>query len=144
MSEGRDEKGRGGRQAVQPSYGERRLRFARTGEDAAARYLAGRGWRILGRNVRVGRGELDLVVRRGAVLAFVEVKARRSGACGTPEDAVTRHKRRQVARLAELWMAVRPWALRGVDEVRFDIVAVDSTRPSVEIRHLPAAFEADR
>ena len=101
------------------------------------------GWRVLGRNVRVGRGELDLIVRRGPILAFVEVKARRSRACGAPEDAVSVHKRRQVARLAELWLAARPWALRGVTEVRFDIVAVDLASGAPEVRHLPAAFTSD-
>ncbi|MEE4274299.1 MAG: YraN family protein [Thermoleophilia bacterium] len=128
---------------VPPSYGERRLRFGREAEAAAAAYLQARGWRLLGQNVRIGRGELDLIVRRGPVLAFVEVKARRSARCGAPEDAVSWHKRRQVARLAELWMAARPWALRGVGEVRFDIVAVDAAPLPPAVRHLPAAFTCD-
>lgn len=118
-------------------------RFGRAAEETAARHLTAAGWRVLGRNVRVGRGELDLIVRRGPILAFVEVKARRSHACGAPEDAVSAHKRRQVARLAELWLAARPWALRGVLEVRFDIVAVDLAGAATEVRHLPAAFTAD-
>lgn len=120
-----------------------RQRFGRAAETAAAAHLERRGWRILGRNVRIGRGELDIIARRGAVLAFVEVKARRSTTCGSPEDAVRPAKRRQVARLAELWLAARPWALHGVAEVRFDIVAVDATRTPSVIRHLPAAFTSD-
>ena len=117
--------------------------FGRAAEEAAARYLVANGWRLLGRNVRIGRGELDIVARRGRVLAFVEVKARRTGTCGTPEDAVSALKRRQVARLAELWLAVRPWALNGVDDVRFDIIAVDATAFPSKIRHLPGAFTCD-
>ncbi len=93
--------------------------------------------------MRIGRGELDIIARRGPTLAFVEVKARRTASCGAPEDAVDARKRRQVARLAELWMAVRPWALRGVDEVRFDVIAVDATREPARVRHLPAAFTLD-
>ncbi len=120
-----------------------RQQFGRAAEEAAAQYLQRRGWRLLDRNVRIGRGELDLIARRGAVLAFVEVKARRSGAAGAPEDAVTPRKRRQVARLAELWLAWRPWALTGVTDVRFDIVAVDATAMPASVRHLPAAFTAD-
>ncbi len=112
-------------------------------EQAAAEHLRRSGWFCLGRNVRVGRGELDIIVRRGRVLAFVEVKARRSGICGSPEDAVDRRKRRQVARLAEMWLASRPWALHEVDEVRFDIIAVDASRSPAAIRHLAAAFMAD-
>ena len=98
---------------------------------------------LLGRNVRVGRGELDLIARRGGVLAFVEVKARRTTTFGAPEDAVDPRKRRQVARLAELWLGARPWALRGVSDVRFDVVAVDATTRPPTVRHLPAAFTLD-
>jgi putative endonuclease len=120
-----------------------RQHFGRAAEAAAARYFVRNGWTLLGRNVRIARGELDLIARRGHVLAFVEVKARRTAAYGAPEDAVDRRKRRKVARLAELWLAARPWALRGVSDVRFDVVAVDaSTLPPV-VRHLPGAFTLD-
>jgi len=121
-----------------------RQQFGRAAEEAAARYLTQSGWRLLGRNVRIGRGELDIVARRGRVLAFIEVKARRTHTCGAPEDAVSSLKRRQVARLAELWLAARPWATDGIDDVRFDIIAVDSTAIPSTIRHLPAAFTCDR
>ena len=120
-----------------------RQQFGRAAEEAAARYLIRDGWTLLGRNVRIGRGELDLIARRGDVLAFVEVKARRTAEYGTPEDAVDARKRRKVARLAEIWLSVRPWALRGVSDVRFDIVAVDAAvRPPV-VRHLAGAFTLD-
>ncbi len=98
---------------------------------------------MLGRNVRVGRGELDLIVRRAGVLAFVEVKARRTTTYGAPEDGVDARKRRQVARLAELWLGVRPWALRGIEDVRFDVVAVDASICPPGVRHLPGAFTLD-
>jgi len=98
---------------------------------------------VLGRNVRVGRGELDLIVRRAGVLAFVEVKARRTTTYGAPEDGVDARKRRQVARLAELWLGVRPWALRGIEDVRFDVVAVDASICPPGVRHLPGAFTLD-
>ena len=117
--------------------------FGRAAEAAAARYLVRDGWTLLGRNVRIGRGELDLIARRGDVLAFVEVKARRTTSYGSPEDAVDGRKRRQVARLAELWLAVRPWALRGVSDVRFDVVAVDASVRPPDVRHLPGAFTLD-
>ena len=120
-----------------------RQQYGRAAEEAAARYLTQSGWRLLGRNVRIGRGELDIVARRGPVLAFIEVKARRTHTCGAPEDAVSALKRRQIARLAELWLAARPWAMDGVDDVRFDIIAVDSTAFPSAIRHLAAAFTSD-
>ncbi len=120
-----------------------RQQFGRAAEEAAAQCLVRDGWTLLGRNVRVGRGELDLIARRRGVLAFVEVKARRTAAYGAPEDAVDARKRRQVARLAELWLSVRPWALRGVSDVRFDVIAVDAAARPPAIRHLPGAFTLD-
>jgi putative endonuclease len=120
-----------------------RQTFGRAAEQLAADHLVRLGWTLLGRNVRVGRGELDIVARRGRVLAFIEVKARRGTACGMPEDAVGPRKRRQVARLAELWLACRPWALEAIDDVRFDVIAVDATAAGPIVRHLPAAFTLD-
>jgi putative endonuclease len=120
-----------------------RQALGRAAEDAAAHHLEERGWRLLARNVRIGRGELDIIARRGAVLAFVEVKARRTSTCGAPEDAVDSRKRRQIARLAELWLGARPWALEGVTDVRFDIVSVDAGVVPSRVRHLPAAFTCD-
>jgi len=120
-----------------------RQQLGRAAEAAAAQHLRSEGWSLLGRNVRIGRGELDLIVRRGGVLAFVEVKARRSGQYGAPEDAVDGRKRRQVARLAEIWLAARPWALHGVSDVRFDVVAVDAGVRPPAVRHLPGAFTLD-
>jgi putative endonuclease len=120
-----------------------RQQFGRAAEEAAAGLLSRTGWVLLGRNVRIGRGELDLIARRGGVLAFIEVKARRTTTFGAPEDAVGPRKRRQIGRLAELWLGARPWALRGVEEVRFDVVAVDGTTAPATVRHLPAAFTLD-
>jgi putative endonuclease len=118
-----------------------RQRFGRAAEQHAQAYLLARGWRIVGVNQRVGRGELDIIARREGVLAFVEVKARRSATCGAPEDAVTPRKQRQIILLANLWLSARPAALQRVTEVRFDVIAVDATCRPVRIRHLAAAFD---
>jgi putative endonuclease len=119
-----------------------RQRLGTGAERAAADYLVARGYSVLAVNQRVGRGELDIIARRGPILVFAEVKARRSSVCGAPEDAVTPRKRRQVARLAELWLAARPRLLAGVQEIRFDVLAVDFTSTPAQIRHLRAAFDA--
>ena len=121
-----------------------RQQFGRAAEQAAAAYLERRGYVLLARNQRVGRGELDIIARHGGALVFVEVKGRRTRTCGAPEEAVTPRKRQQVARLAELWLAARPWLLRGVSEVRFDVIAVDTAAFPAQIRHLEAAFDAGR
>jgi putative endonuclease len=128
-------------QTSDPTYGERRLRFARAAERYAAAYLERRAWRVLAMNQRVARGEIDIIARRAGVLAFVEVKARRTRSAGAPEDAVTPRKQRQIARLAEMWMGARPGIMRGVTDVRFDIIAVDLSCSPPQLRHLPAAFD---
>jgi len=76
-----------------------RGRIGRSGEDAAARYLAGQGWRIIGRNIRVDRDELDIVAldaARPTQLVIVEVRASSRGGFGHPLESVDARK---VARL---------------------------------------------
>ena len=116
--------------------------FGRAAERLAVAFLQRQAYRIVAVNQRVGRGELDIIARRGPVLAFIEVKARRTRTCGAPEDAVTPRKCRQVARLAALWLGSHPRALIGVSDVRFDIIAVDALVHPPRVRHLRAAFDA--
>lgn len=95
----------------------------RMGEDLAHRYLRNRGCTVVARNYRPpsGNGEIDLVVRHGEKLVFVEVKTRDTAEFGEPGRAVDAEKRQHLAR------AARDYARRaGVEwpQVRFDIVAV--------------------
>lgn len=100
-------------------------REGRLGEEVAARYLESAGWTILGRNVRHGRREVDLVAFREGVLAFVEVKARRGDGFGHPLEAITPLKRREIARVARGWLRANPIP---VALIRFDAVAVHLRR----------------
>ena len=81
-----------------------------------------RGWRVLGANVWAGGHELDLIVRRGRQLRFVEVKEKRGPNYGDPLEMVTSEKQRRVRRAAEAWLASRP-ELGGL-RLGFDVVAV--------------------
>src|SRR6266487_1289741 len=85
-----------------------------------------RGYRILDTNVWLGGNELDLVVRRGRRLAFVEVKAKSGGRHGDPFEMVGPEKQRRIRRAAEAWLAANP-ELASLD-VGFDIVAVREGR----------------
>ena len=115
------------------------------GERIARLYLAARGYRLVHRSWRAGRlGEIDLVVRRGGVLAFVEVKTRRGSSHGSPEEAIGPAKRRRIVRLAEAYLAALPAdsALHAL-EVRLDVVAVEHRRGwGWTVRHLAGAFDA--
>ena len=79
------------------------LTFGAAGEEAAARYLAGLGYTILHRNVRVGHCEIDIIARDGDELVFTEVRARRANPIAAPEDTVGPVKLERLTRAAELW-----------------------------------------
>jgi putative endonuclease len=91
-------------------------------EQRALRHYRLRGYRILGTNVWTGGYELDLVVRRGRRLAFVEVKAKSGDRLGDPLEMVTEEKQRRLRLAAEAWLASHP-ECAGL-EARFDVVAV--------------------
>jgi putative endonuclease len=91
------------------------------GERVAMAYLVSRGWTIEAHRFRLGHQELDLVARRGALVAFVEVKTRTSGQWGAPAESVVWRKRRTIARVAEVW---RQRHGRAGDVFRFDVVEV--------------------
>ena len=110
----------------------------RFGEDVAAAHLTDAGLTLLDRNWRCPDGELDLVGREGSTLVFVEVKTRSSAAFGDPSEAVTHQKATRIHRLAARWLVEHDE--RGVDELRFDIVAVLRLRGSVSVTHLRGAF----
>jgi putative endonuclease len=78
-----------------------------------------RGWRILGRNVWIAGNELDLIVRRGRQLAFVEVKAKGGPRFGDPLEMVTPEKQRRLRRAATAWLVRHP-EVAGCT-VRFDV-----------------------
>lgn len=107
------------------------------GEQIAARYLEQQGFRILERNFRYERGEIDLVAEEGDELVFVEVKTRRSRSFGDPEESVDEAKEEQIRDTAEGYLV-----LRGVGEriYRFDIVAVLLEGETPEIHHIRDAF----
>ena len=96
------------------------------GERIAARHYRLRGYRILGANVRVAGNELDLVVRRGRKLVFVEVKERARDTFGGGVAAVDREKRRRVRRAAAAWLQAHPESAEL--EVRFEVAAVTGGR----------------
>lgn len=96
------------------------------GERAAARHYRLRGYRILGANVRAGGHELDLVVRRGRRLVFVEVKERARDGFGGAVGAVDREKRRRVRRAAASYMQTHPESAEL--EIGFEVAAITDGR----------------
>lgn len=108
---------------------ERRGRFAETG---AAWWLRLKGWTILDRRVRTPVGEVDLVARRGALVAFVEVKHRATDA--QLDFAIDARRLARVAAAAE-FLAVR-YAGPG-DDIRIDVILI---APGRALRHIENAW----
>lgn len=112
------------------------------GELAAMAELRRRGWTIEAHRFRFGRHDLDLVARRGDLVAFIEVKTRRSTAYGAPVEAVGWRKRRIVELGAQWWR--RQFGAPG-DRYRFDVMAVEfgrggSPEPVPRIVHVEDAW----
>jgi len=116
---------------------DRRAAFARGvgSESLAALWLRLKGYRVLARRYRTRLGEIDLVVRRGRTVAFVEVKARKSFDAAL--EAVTARGQRRIVDAAHAWMAQA--GLPADITYRFDIVLVAPWRAP---RHLVDAFQA--
>jgi putative endonuclease len=96
--------------------------IGRAGEGRARRYYEAHGYEVVAANVRVARVELDLVVRRGNELLFVEVKVKRGDEYGDPLEMVDERKLRRLRRAAETWLAAHP-ADRALD-VAIEVIAL--------------------
>lgn len=114
-----------------------RKRLGAWGEKVAADHLKASGYELVDRNWRCRQGEIDLVVRKGQELVFVEVKTRRGQQAGMPEEGLTRRKSQKLVNLAKLYLAEHDLTA----DWRIDLVAVelDSSGKFVRCEHIPNA-----
>lgn len=120
--------------------GRSRDELGRLGEAAAASYLRGLGYRIVGLRERVLRGDIDIVALDGRTVVFVEVRTRADEAHGHPAETVGAVKQRRIAELAAAY--IRRHRLED-SSVRIDVVTVvmpPAGKPVVE--HFQNAFES--
>lgn len=108
-----------------------------SGERIAEQWLRDRGWVVLARRFRNGHRDLDLIVKRDGVVAFVEVKARRSVDYGHPVEAVNWRKQRELSRSAKVW--IDRFGVPG-SEYRFDVVGVLVAGGKAAVSHVENAF----
>jgi putative endonuclease len=97
-------------------------KLGKHGEETAASYLRQQGYTILARNWRCPVGEIDIVAREGEILAFVEVRTRRGGRFGTPEESITPAKQAKLVEVAQTYLQEV-----GPEDVawRIDVVAIE-------------------
>jgi len=109
------------------------------GEDVAALFLASRGYRVLARNLRRGRNEIDLLAERGALLVVVEVKWRRATSADAAGESPWRGAQRRRARdVALALLAERPDA--AARPLRFDLVTIVESPEGWRVVHRRAAW----
>tara|TARA_R100001039_G_C1843480_1_gene104074 strand:+ start:1669 stop:2040 length:372 start_codon:yes stop_codon:yes gene_type:complete len=107
-------------------------------EQLAAQWLRQQGLTLVTQNHYVKGGELDLVMRDGDILVFIEVKHRTTTRYGHPLETVTYQKQQRLVRAARLYIA------RGglLSPCRFDILAITGKPPNLEFNWVKAAFDA--
>lgn len=110
--------------------------FGKAGEDEAAAFLQGQGYRIRHRNWRSGRKELDIVADDGKELIVVEVKSRKDTEYAMPEDAVDGKKIRRIVTATDAYIK----HFRLDMPVRFDIITVVGSKGNLKIEHIKEAF----
>ncbi len=118
------------------------LKTGEWGEEVAERFLKKKGFKIIGRRVRLDRDELDIVAQFNGVLVFVEVKTRKNEEFGRAISAVNRGKRASLSRAAVHYLR----KLREKpDFFRFDVVEVIGEKGAgdPQIRHIENAFNLD-
>ena len=112
------------------------------GERVAMAYLTSCGWRIEVHRFRWGRHDLDLIARRGPLVAFIEVKTRGSRGFGAQAECVGPRKRRNLARVAECWRLRHG---RPGEVYRFDLIAVRVERSGrYRVEHTADAWRLER
>jgi putative endonuclease len=109
-------------------------------EELAAKYLTGKGYRIIHRNYRNKIGEIDIIAMHKGTLVFIEVKSKTGTGFGTPLEAITRAKSRKLIRVAEGYLIEHP---DSPEDWRIDAIGIffdnKVSRPS--ITHVPSAVE---
>ncbi len=105
------------------------------GEDLAVKFLRDKGYKIVERNFRKGYGEIDIIAIHKNILVFIEVKTRTSNAYGTPFEAISYFKLKNLLKTAEFYKALNP---RMPDAMRIDAISVmlDNLENLSSIEHI--------
>lgn len=103
----------------------------------ACEHLRSLGCEIIGRNVRVGRLEIDVIARRGRLIVFCEVRSRSHDRLMTPAQSIDARKVQRVRSAAAQWLRS---AELGAVQIRFDVASVTFDVPGGRLNHLEGAF----
>ncbi len=110
--------------------------LGKSGESHAITHLVGLGFKILERNWRFRRAEIDIIAENEQFIVFVEVKMRKDTVMGNPEQAVTRKKQKRIILAANEYLVSNNLE----KEARFDLVSIVYGEGPLKIDHIPDAF----
>jgi len=106
------------------------------GEDLAVAHLQKEGYKIVERNWRFGKEEIDIIAQKGEFLVIVEVKTRHSSQFGDPQDFVTKGQQRHLINAADAYVKEKDLDV----EVRFDVIAITKDGVPPDLTHIDEAF----
>lgn len=112
--------------------------FGKAGEDLATKYLIRDGYKIIERNWKHHKFELDIIAQKGGELIIIEVKTRKNELFARPQDAVNERKIRNIALAADQYIKMNERDM----PVRFDIISITGTGNDVHLEHIEDAFTA--
>ena len=107
------------------------------GEEMAAEHLLSKGYKILDRNWRFGKEEVDIIAQQDGWLVIVEVKTRNSDYFGEPQESVSKTKQNHLIRAAHAYVEKKDLDL----EVRFDVIGIILNKREQSLKHIEDAFQ---
>ncbi len=110
--------------------------FGKQGEELAIDFLENQGCRVISRNYRFKKSEIDIICEGEGLMIFVEVKTRSRRDFGEPESFVSLTQQKAIIRAAEEYLLESNW--KG--DIRFDIIAIVKSKEETEVLHLKDAF----
>lgn len=112
--------------------------FGDEGENIACKFLVENGYKIVKRNYRFGRGEIDVIAQKDSTLVFVEVKTRKNQNFGPAELAVTFGKQKQIRKIAEAFLCENDYS---EFDFRIDVIAINfKDEDKYSLNHIENAF----
>lgn len=112
--------------------------FGKLGEDVAYQYLIDNGYKVLAKNWRFQKAEIDIIAQKKDILAIVEVKTRSTDFFGLPQDFVSPKKIKLLIKAAHEYVIQQDLDV----EVRFDIIAIVKNTTETKLDHITEAFHA--
>ena len=110
--------------------------MGKKGEDIAADYLTAKGHRIIARNYRMAKVEVDIISVIGLTVVFTEVKTRSTDSYGYPEESVKAKKKEMLQQAMDSYLTEN--AIK--EEARFDIISIVTNANGTEVYHIEDAF----